>query len=582
MSHSPGRPEDLPRPEVLWARAGVLAALTAGLEDNFEILSLEDGVLRYHNGGSSDWYLAWCGTEGRAVIVGYDRDTSDTTHDDKRPVDLFAEAPDWLPWEWIAAHEARTNIGFAYWWDGRAWARGLYPDDWEDDGLSLDRYASVEAAVDEIVERVFEGFAPEDEHGKALLPEPGAALMRRAQEGTVDADSLAAVLNILDTQYMDDDEDEADDADEGSEDAGGGEEEDEARPWDAHAALAAAERLGLTPGSRRPLLPLGTARPERPPHPVISEKAWSLLVWDALHREPERERPPVPETDELLRVLARIRALGLTRGSEAVVEYTFGGDRDVVDGSGARFKGYDTELMDGLRALRAAEDVEGRGRWLYLRLTVSEEGHGARRHYDRWPEGTSFVGMDMTGSLYRLREEAPRRAPEWRPAWAELVGEGVLVRPPAPAPSERPGRPVAALDEEGQRALLGEIAELLPRPRGWRKAVLDARFLAGYERLRVGVALEDGTVYEEHGHYRLPYLVRTLRAGMYRPGRGTWFGLRYTVGRDGSRVEADRDSEPAFDMAPLDFDYALDQAYFPRSREHVPAWLAERLAAARG
>ncbi|ADH66893.1 hypothetical protein [Nocardiopsis dassonvillei] len=112
--------------------------------------------------------------------------------------------------------------------------------------------------------------------------------------------------------------------------------------------------------------------------------------------------------------------------------------------------------------------------------------------------------------------------------------------------------------------------------------MLDARFLVGYERLRVRVVLEDGTVREGRGHYRLPDLVRNLRAGMYRPDRGAWFGLRYTVDLDGSRVEADHDSEPAFDMAPLDFDYALDQAYYPRSGEHVPAWLAERLAAARG
>ncbi|MFE6387067.1 hypothetical protein [Nocardiopsis dassonvillei] len=565
MSHSPGRPEDLPRPEVLWARAGALAALMAGVEDDLGILSLEDGVLRYHDGGSSDWYLAWCGGDGRAVIVGYDRDTSDSTDNGKRPVDLFAEAPAWLPWEWIAAHEARTNVGFAYWWDGRAWARGPYPDDWEGDGLRLDRYASVEAAVDAIVGLLFEGFAPEDEDGEALLPEPGAALMRRAREGTVDADSLAAVLSVLDTQYTDEDD------------------EYEAPGWDAGAALAAAERLGLAPGSRRPFLPLGEAVPERPARPVISERTRSLLLWDALRREPERDRPPVPETGELLRVLERVRALGLAEGGEAVVEYTFAGERRVLDASGEEFKDYDTDLMDRLDALRAAEDVRGRGRWLYLRLAVSEEGYDARRRYDRWPEDAHehLVGY-LPETAYRLNGEGALRAPEWRPAWAELVEDETLVRPPAPAPSERPSRPVAVLDEEGQRELLGRIAGFLPRPEGWREAVLDARFLVGYERLRVSVVLEDGTVREGRGHYRLPDLVRNLRAGMYRPGRGAWFGLRYTVGPDGSRVEADHDSEPAFDMAPLDFDYALDQAYYPRSREHVPAWLAERLAAARG
>ncbi|PDP86779.1 hypothetical protein CQJ94_15930 [Glycomyces fuscus] len=565
MSHSPGRPEDLPHPEVLWAHAGAVAALTAGLEDDPGTLSPENGMLRYHDGGSSDWYLAWCGGDGRAVIVGYDRDTSDSTHSDKRPVDLFAEAPDWLPWEWVASHEARTNVGFAYWWDGRAWARGPYPDDWEGDGLRLDRYASAEAAVDAVVGLVFEGFAPENEHGEALLPEPGTALMRRAREGTVDADSLAAVLSLLDTQYTDKDD------------------EYEAPAWDAGAALAAAERLGLVPGAPRPFLPLGGARPGRPAHPVISERTRSLLLWDALRREPERDRPPVPETGELRRVLERVRALGLAEGGEAVVEYTFAGERRILDASGGEFVDYDTDLMDGLDALRAAEDVQGRGRWLYLRLAVSEEGYGARRRYDRWPEEApgSLDGY-LPEAPYRLNGEGALRSPEWRPAWAELLEEEALVRPPAPAPSPRPSRPVALLDEEGRRALLGRIAGFLPRPEGWREAVLDARFLVGYERLRVRVVLADGTVREGRGHYRLPDLVRTLREGMYRPDRGTWFGLRYTVDRDGGRLEADHDSEPAFDMAPLDFDYALDQAYYPRAREHVPAWLAERLAAARG
>ncbi|GAB2501019.1 hypothetical protein [Nocardiopsis aegyptia] len=573
-THGSGHAGHPPPPDLLWAHAGALAALASGKADPFGLFRLEGPALCFDDGGSSDWRLAWCG-RGRAVLVGHDRDASDATRHDRRPVDLLDGAPDWLPWSWVRDRRFRENIGFVYWWDGGGWEHTPYPDDWESDGASFARYTTTDRAAAEIVETVFDGYAPEDEDGNDPLAEPGAALMAHARRGTVDARALADVLSVLDRI----DEDESGDADV---DDGG----DHGPRWDAEAARETARLLGLTPGSERPLLPPAEGRPPRAPRPVISEREWSLLVGDAMARSPELDRPPVAATPALERVVARVRDLGLAHPGAATLHYDFRGNRRITDGTGTLYKEYDTELLECLAALREDEGDPERGRWLGLRLRVTRDGVEARRRFDGPPDGgLGSTPIDEVGALHHLRREMDRRAPAWRPSWADLLSWETLCLPPAPPPRTSPARPTDPLDEDAERALLADVHRFLTERRtpGWREVELDARCLVGYERLRVRVAGEDGQVRGGPVPFRVPYLVRRLRSGLYRPGRGTWFGFRLVCGPGAGEFRAcyDFDAEPAFDLPPLDFGYALDVAYFPRSAEHTPAWLAQRTAGAR-
>lgn len=573
-NHGTGSADRPPSPELLWAHGGALAALVSGRAGSSGPLRLVGEALCFDDGGSSDWRLAWCGRD-RAVLLGYDRDSSDSTRYDKRPVDFLAGAPDWLPLDWIDDRRFRENIGYVYWWDGQEWEHAPYPDDWESDGASFSRYATTARAVAEIVEMVFEGFAPEDGDGGDPSAAPGTALMEQARRGTIDTDTLAAVLGLLDALDEEGDED--------GEDAGG----DGGGPrWDAEAARETARLLGLTPGSERPRLTAAAGRPPRAPRPVISEREWSLLVGDAMARSPELDRPPVAAAPALERVVARVRDLGLAHPGAATLHYDFRGNRRITDGTGTLYKEYDTELMECLAALREDEGDPERGRWLGLRLSVTRDGVEARRRFDGPPDGgLGSTATDEVGALHHLRREMDRRAPAWRPSWADLLSRDTLCLPPAPPPRASPARPTDPLDEDAERALLADVHRFLTgrRTPGWREVELDARCLVGYERLRVRVTGEDGRVRGGPVPFRVPVLVRRLRSGLYRPGRGTWFGFRLVCGPGAGEFRAayDFDAEPAFDLPPLDFGYALDLAYFPRSAEHTPDWLAERTAGAR-
>lgn len=69
-----------------------------------------------------------------------------------------------------------------------------------------------------------------------------------------------------------------------------------------------------------------------------------------------------------------------------------------------------------------------------------------------------------------------------------------------------------------------------------------------------------------------------LRSAMYRPDKGAWFTARLNVERSGRySVEFDYDNEPDFTPPLTGSAYALDLDAFPRSREHTPSWLREKL-----
>ncbi|MFF8768342.1 hypothetical protein ACF07Q_27840 [Nocardiopsis dassonvillei] len=145
--HAPGRPEDLPPFDALWARAAALAALEAGGSENQHRYA--DAVVHHNDGGGNEWRLARI-EGGRGVLVGADHECDD--YMDVEGYDPYA-GPEWLPWTWFTALENNREQGFAYWWDGAAWDRIDYPDLIDNDGLNLllPHVSTVEQAVEKVL-----------------------------------------------------------------------------------------------------------------------------------------------------------------------------------------------------------------------------------------------------------------------------------------------------------------------------------------------------------------------------------------------------------------------------------------------
>jgi hypothetical protein len=68
-----------------------------------------------------------------------------------------------------------------------------------------------------------------------------------------------------------------------------------------------------------------------------------------------------------------------------------------------------------------------------------------------------------------------------------------------------------------------------------------------------------------------------LRRAMYRRGQGAWFTARLDIERGRFSAEFDYDGEPEFSPPLTPSAYVLDLERFPRSEEHIPGWLRDKL-----
>jgi hypothetical protein len=132
------------------------------------------------------------------------------------------------------------------------------------------------------------------------------------------------------------------------------------------------------------------------------------------------------------------------------------------------------------------------------------------------------------------------------------------------------------LSVESQEEILREIAQELIeglRP-GWSQAILRWSGVVG------GGAMAALRVRDAEGRDRgddLPdgvsALCGRLKNGMYRPGRGTWFTMTFTLSAAGTYTTGfDYDGDPAVAGFRPEH-YAKEVAHFPRDPEHVPDWL---------
>ncbi|MCT9088858.1 hypothetical protein N4G70_08255 [Streptomyces sp. ASQP_92] len=136
--HRPGLPGDLPSPEALWARWGLLAVLEASAEDedlpfvHRTGIWIDGGGLHLDDCGCTWWTLARMG-EGRFVLYGEDESSDVKWH--KPPIDMLAGAPDWLPFARLRDLIEGYELGCVYWYENGAWSRAPYPEGLDDDGL---------------------------------------------------------------------------------------------------------------------------------------------------------------------------------------------------------------------------------------------------------------------------------------------------------------------------------------------------------------------------------------------------------------------------------------------------------------
>ncbi|MFB4317473.1 glycohydrolase toxin TNT-related protein [Actinomadura sp. 21ATH] len=176
---------------------------------------------------------------------------------------------------------------------------------------------------------------------------------------------------------------------------------------------------------------------------------------------------------------------------------------------------------------------------------------------------------------------APPRPPG--PRYIERRRTNLMAPQPPDAPSvqQRPvpydGERHAELEQRLGRILL-QIA-----PPGWARIDLRVRMTVAVSEVALAVVLEDGGHAEVEPPRDLAAIAAELRSMMYRPDEGTWFGMRFTMDPPseywaGYNGEFDPGWTPPLAAA----DWRHDLSVFPRSDEHVPRWLRDRLEAGDG
>ncbi|MFI6215944.1 hypothetical protein ACIBCD_28465 [Nocardia brasiliensis] len=181
--HEPGRPEDLPDPQLLWRRwAGVaVATYSRAREEESPVHRsgywIDDGGLHWDDCGCTWWELKWYG-DGRAVLVGEDESSKVKWHEPA--IDVLAGAPEWLPRQYLRGLIDAYMVGCVYWCDEGVWHRAPYPEDLSDDGLDagLSALTNSADALEKIADWLL--FEPDSE-----MPQLCAELLDAAERGAV-------------------------------------------------------------------------------------------------------------------------------------------------------------------------------------------------------------------------------------------------------------------------------------------------------------------------------------------------------------------------------------------------------------
>ncbi|MFW6639179.1 hypothetical protein ACOALZ_03960 [Nocardiopsis algeriensis] len=244
-------------------------------------------------------------------------------------------------------------------------------------------------------------------------------------------------------------------------------------------------------------------------------------------------------------------------------------------------------VLGELRDLRAGMFAERTGTW-YTAYYEMERPARYRVRYDH--ESEPYFDEPRGEDSYLLDLEHFPRDREHIPDWLLERLDGGRVPEPASRWSalatSRPSRKARiAPGEMDPEEVMDTIQEIAARTtaavRGeWREVVVEHRALVGVAASKVRVLREEG----EEWDLLLPevaHLFRRLRTGMYHQGKGTWYTFRLTVKESREiGVHYDLSNPPEFDVEPDPRSFYRDAMYFPRSADHLPDWLLDRLSAA--
>lgn len=117
-------------------------------------------------------------------------------------------------------------------------------------------------------------------------------------------------------------------------------------------------------------------------------------------------------------------------------------------------------------------------------------------------------------------------------------------------------------------------------PEGWRRIDFTAMLTTSARDIRYTVILDDGRSPAAELPEDINFALDDLRMEMYDLDKGTWFSLRFVIDPpDEYFAVFNFNLDPGWDppLPPEAYQEDLDE--FPRSEEHIPAWLQENLAA---
>lgn len=133
-----------------------------------------------------------------------------------------------------------------------------------------------------------------------------------------------------------------------------------------------------------------------------------------------------------------------------------------------------------------------------------------------------------------------------------------------------------------QEEVVQEVAGVMlsTAPAGWQQLELIYRSTVAVDAAEI-LATTTGEAQRIPVPMKVSSRMSSLREGMYEQDRGSWFTARLVLEPPGKyRIEYDYDGEPTY-VPPLTAGtYALDLQRYPRSEEHTPDWLREKLAEA--
>ncbi|WP_285502177.1 hypothetical protein [Actinokineospora sp. NBRC 105648] len=139
--------------------------------------------------------------------------------------------------------------------------------------------------------------------------------------------------------------------------------------------------------------------------------------------------------------------------------------------------------------------------------------------------------------------------------------------------------PGPMLEQAELDRLTRAVGRALVRAAGpdWRRVRAEYRAAGRHVEVDLVITGPDGAPRQARPPAEVVDGLGKLRAGMYRPGRGTWIGATYEIEPPGAfTCEFEPDLEPTWRRVPPPIGFADELRTFPRSEEFIPDWFRAR------